>query len=476
MAIVSKSQSESSQNIINNYEAVVGGNGPDTSAGTVNLDIIDPVAQQVSDAYTSIENTRLLTSWQDAGSDAVTIDGMSPIGLNLDVYALGATKATGTVYFQKATQPTVIVDFPIGTVVRTQPDTDVSTIKFVTTTAARLSPDTTLNPENRRYEVSATVEAVVAGSDGNVGPGSIDTLDTPNRNIDTLTNKEATTGGSDAEDTEAYAARLRAATSSIGLGTEAGYATTLQSLFSDIEQIKIAGPGDSALVREEFGNEADIYLVGASYSTFTNVLYVSGADFEYLTTHPATVVSSVVGTTTGINYVLGTDVRFDQDTSAVYGGSTKAFDKITWLSGTRPGTGQNISVTGQYSLLVNNVQDYLDRDDARFVTSDILAKEATRVGIVITATASALSGYDRTTLESNIQSALIDGLTEYNMGTDVNQSDIVSMIGNVEGVDKVGIPLTELRKTTEDSGTLDDPVSITTAQYARYQSSTITVS
>lgn len=474
MGTISKSQQESAQNIINNYAALVNGNDADTSSGTVNRDLIDTVGNQVSSVYSSIESVRLLNSLKDAAS--VTIDGLSPIGLNFGVVAMGATTATGTVWFQKATAPTLIIDFPVGTVVRTQKDITGSSIKFVTTTAAQLSPNTTVNPLNRRYEVSASIVAVLSGSVGNVGPGAINTLDTPNRNIDTVTNKVSTSGGTDSEDPVSYAARIRASTSEFSLGTKAGYISTLLSIFPDIQQIAIAGPGDAALIRAQFGNEADIYLVGASYATFTDTIFYSGQGFEYFKTKPVVSVSTVVGTTTGTAFVLGTDVSFTQDTSLVYGGSVKAFDKLTWISSNRPAVGQNYSVTGQYSLLVNNVQNYLNSENNRFVTADILAKQAQRIGIVVSASVSAFSGYDRTTLKNNIQSALINGLTNYNMGQSVEQSDVVALIGNVKGVAKVGIPLTELRKTTDPQGTLTDPISIATSSYARIDQTNVIVS
>lgn len=474
MTTSNKSTDQSVQEMISDYDAVEQNQPADTTPGTVNRDIIDTTGQQVSTTYSEIEQVRLPSSLRNAG--LVSEGGLSQFGLNFDLVQSGAVEATGTIYFQKTTVPTTIVDFPAGTIVQTRPSTTGSSTKFVTLTATRLSPSTTLNPANRKYEVSAPIIAVVAGADGNVGPGSINTLATPNRNIDSIVNKEATSGGTDVESNTDFATRILARTDTTDFGTKTGYISLVSEQFPDLLEVAVAGPGDTALVRRQFGNEADLYIIGASNSTFTDTITVSGASSDLLITHPVVSISSVVGVTNSGVYVPGVDVQFTKDTSAAYGGSIQAFDRLTWLSANRPGATQQIRATGLYDATVGMVQDYLDSDDVRFVTADVLAKAATRIGVVVTASATAFSGYDRTSLANTAQLAVINGLTNFTLGQSISQSDIVSLIGNVSGIDKVQIPLTEFRKSTESAGTVSDSVEIPTSSYARADTITITVS
>ncbi len=473
MATVGKGTDQSVQEMTERYTATDQGEPADVSPGTVNRDLIDSVASQVSSAFDEIESVRLFQSLKNA--DLVSSDGLSQIGLTYDVVRLDATKATGTVYFQRKTVPTKIIDFPIGTVVQTTTSATGATTKFVTLTAAQLSTTTTQNPANRLWEASASIIAVVAGSAGNVGPGAINQLETINRNIDSIVNKEATTGGEDVEANTDFATRIRAKTAGSSVGTESGYISKLKETFAILTDVAVAGPGDPAMVRDQFGNEIDIYLRGSSNASFQDIMLASGQTTDNIATAPVAAITSVVGTTTGTIYAVGTDVVLTPDTGPVYGYSTNAFDKLTWQTSNRPWAGQRITVTGEYDVVVNQVQDYLDSDDNRFVTADTLAKAGARIGIVVQASAVSFAGYDRTTLATTVQTALSDGLTQYALGQDVLQSDIVNIISSVAGIDEVSIPLTELRRSTDASGTVSDSITINKNNYARLNSATITV-
>lgn len=470
MATISKSQEQASSDMVGRYTAEESGTTPDTSPGSVNLDIIDTVAQSVSDAYSELETAREMASLKNAG--IITSDGMSQIGLNYDMVQLAATKATGTIWFQKTTAPSGRIDFPIGTVVRTQKATDGTSVKFLTTTSASLTTSTSINPANRRYEVSASIIAVDAGSDGNVGPGSINSLDTPNRNIDAVVNKEGTTGGTDLEDNSVYAARILDKTTGTTVGTHDGYVALITEQFPTVTQIGIAGPTDPIMLRKQWGNEVDVYVLVSTATNFTDSIRYTGSTSQYFSVHPVLTVSSIVGTT--VSYALNTDVRFDKDTSVAYGYSAKSLDKITWISSNRPPVGAYVTVTGTYDSAIAEIQSYLDTGDVRFVTSDLLVKSATEIGIVMTIQVTTFSGYNRTAVGTAVSTAVTDALADYGMGQDVAQSDIISIIGSVEGVDDVTVPITNFRKTTDSVGTSSDVIAISTAEYARISTITVT--
>lgn len=473
MPTIQKSQITAASEIIANYTATdPAGNSAATDPGTVNRDIIDSVADLTSQTFTAVETTREMASLQNA--NLITQAAMSQIGLNFDMVQLQPTIATGTVYFQKYTPVTKIIDFPVGTVVQTQMGLDGSVTKFVTTTAAQLNPQTQLNPANYRYEAAASVVALLVGSAGNVGPGAINQLATPNRNIDGVLNKAATTGGSDIEGNVAFATRILAKTAGTTLGTAPGTASAILTTFPDVTEVAIAGPNDPAMKRKQFGNEVDVYLLGSSTFVFTNLITVSGTSTDLLSTHPAIGLTSVVGATTGTTFVVGTDVTLLRDTSPVFGGSVNAFDKLQWLNTHRPGATQQVNATGTYDADVVAVQNYLNLPTTRFVTENILAKSATRVGVVVQAQVAAFSGFDRTALAATVQTAVINGISNYALGQSVIQSDVVDIIAAVPGVNEVQIPLTALYPTGTPIPIVNDEIVVLKNAYARTDSVVIT--
>lgn len=471
---ISKSIDQAVQEMITNYTAIEKNAPADTSIGTVNRDLIDAVADLVSQGFSAIEAVRLVTSLKN---DAlVSADALSQIGLNYDMVQTAPTVATGVVYFQRLLVPTKIIDFPAGTIVQTQLAVDNTTIQYVTLAAARLSPSTAINPANRRYEVSAPIIALVSGSVGNVGPGAINTLATINRNIDAVMNKDATTGGADIESNDSFSTRILSKTAGSALGTEAGYISAIETNFPDVTDVVVAGPGDPAMKRNQYGDEVDVYLLGSSSQVFTDKIFVSGLSYDNLITRPVQRLTSVVGVTNGQTYPLGIDSQLTKDTGPVFGNSVRAFDKVTWISGHRPGAGQQIYAQGFYDGDVVGVQNYLNREDVRYVTLDILAKSATRQGVVIEANIAAFSGFDRTTLSNQVSIAVANGISNYTMGQDVAQSDVVALMGGVAGVDEVQIPLVQFRLSTDGISTVDDIISIERSQYARTDIVTVHVS
>lgn len=474
MGTVSKSQAQSSSEIQASYTDTSQQPLADVTGGTVHRDIIDSVADLVSTSFSTIETVRLLSSLQNAL--LVTPNALSAFGLNWDVVQGQSVAATGTVFFQKVIRPTITIDFPSGTIVQTAPSKDGSVTQFVTTAAARLSSSTVFNPVNQTWEVSAPIIALVSGSVGNVGPGSVNQLATLNRNIDAIINKVATSGGSNVEPNDQYATDILTKTAGSTLGTITGYETAILGAFPQVIDVAVAGPGNPAMQRAQYGDEVDIYLLGTSYTTFTNTLTASSLTTDLLQTHPTVSLSSVVGTTSNITFVVGTDVILQKDTSVVFGNSVNAFDYVAWQTTNRPGAGQTFTVVGQYDANVPAVQNYLNLPTVRFVTEDILAKSATRVGLVINTNITANSGVDRTSLAGSVQTAVINGISSYGLGQSVTQSAVVDIMAAVSGVNEVTIPFNQLSETGDAPGTVTDQIVIDSNSFPRTDTVTITVS
>lgn len=115
-------------------------------------------------------------------------------GQNRGMKRKQAAKATGSVTFHGTAGYTI----PAGTVLSTTSEDGSATVLFVTV------EDCLLNEEG---VAEAAVEAVEAGTSGNVAVGRINRLDKSDSKVLSLENAEATSGGLDMEDDEPYGER-----------------------------------------------------------------------------------------------------------------------------------------------------------------------------------------------------------------------------------------------------------------------------
>lgn len=122
---------------------------------------------------------------QDVYQSAYVVDAteeeLSKKARNLGVLRQTAQRATGVVEFSRGSAATTDYTIPSGTVVETLADNPV---QFETTTTATLTEGST--------SVQATVEAIEGGSDGNVGPNSIQAMPSPPTGVEAVTNPDPT--------------------------------------------------------------------------------------------------------------------------------------------------------------------------------------------------------------------------------------------------------------------------------------------
>jgi hypothetical protein len=142
--------------------------------------------------------------------------------------------ATGQVTFQLTSDSAVI---PAGTRVTTPPDGDGDVIAFETMEEVAASAGDT--------ELTAPVEAVERGTQGNVGSGSLTRLPSPPPLVGgdpPVTNNSATTGGEDEETNAELRSRAdKALVGTAGGGTTEGVESGLVEAFDglDLEDVKI---------------------------------------------------------------------------------------------------------------------------------------------------------------------------------------------------------------------------------------------
>nr|WP_319372445.1 baseplate J/gp47 family protein [uncultured Methanobacterium sp.] len=198
------------------------------------------------------------------------------LGVMFNCYRKRAVKAPGHVTFTTPAIKSYNITVPKGTLVKTG---GIDGVYFVTTEDVVLTAST--------LTVTAAIEAVVAGVNGNVNAGTIDELPNPIDDL-SVTNSSATTGGSDEEDDETFRTRILEAGKSGQVGTEAWFKSMAES---------ITGVHDAKVISNPDGEDYNVKVL------------VNGID----TPTPTTVINAVLALLTSEdNKVAGLKITVDK--------------------------------------------------------------------------------------------------------------------------------------------------------------------
>ena len=189
-----------------------------------------------------------------------------------------AQKAAGSALFYTRRTPTRDASIYSGGIVATVSDATTASVQFSVLTDFVLTVADLPNYYNsatNRYEVTLDIQAINAGSLGNVDAGSI-TL--PIAGVDSIfgvTNPNPTEFGQNIESNSSLAERAMLAFDSVDSGTKYGYlATTLGT--TNVQRAKIVSAGETLMQRDmdplrlihTFG-KVDIYVQGSLQTQYT---------------------------------------------------------------------------------------------------------------------------------------------------------------------------------------------------------------
>ena len=166
----------------------------DKSEGSYVWDSLSPVAIEMVFIRMALQKALKLGFAQTV--DAENIDYLVMRAEEHGVYRTAATYATGSIHITG--KPKTVV--PSGLKLATEADADlnIKSVFFVTTETVTISDDGTAD---------VAIKAVDAGVSGDVSAGSIVLLATARKNVYSVTNQAATTGGTDDESLESLLAR-----------------------------------------------------------------------------------------------------------------------------------------------------------------------------------------------------------------------------------------------------------------------------
>jgi hypothetical protein len=107
---------------------------------------------------------------------------------------------------------------------------------------------------------------------------------------------------------------------------------------------------------------------------------------------------------------------------------------------------ENFVVAYQTNLVTSVLQQELD--DMAHATADVVAKQAVRTPVDLTATVILKKGYDRTNVDIAIRNNLQYLMGTLKLGDPLRRSDVIAEIDGTEGVSYVVVPLTKMVRAT----------------------------
>lgn len=388
----------------------------DYNTGSVTRTLLEAVALEFDKQYFQLERVQKASYIQTAAGDDLAVTAQD-FGLT----RVASVKATGFVNLSRLTPaPPGGILIPAGSVWSTLPSaTPFDAVRFVNVADITMpAGDTTL---------AVPIEAVVAGSDGNVLIGEIIVNSSNVAGIDGATNLAPTTGGDNEESDTELRGRIQTLLKGNTAGTEDSYKNILLSnTTAVVSSISVVGPGDALMTRDSgVGGKLDIYFKGnVNPQSFAETfVFVNGTDYFFSPNQfdppdfpnqrnvPVTGIT-MIEDLTAADVVAVIDYNLVNDTS-VFVGSDRAQDKITFANmPTRDG--HTFRVTFMANKTVGDLRTLIE--PFRPITADVIIKAGFQQLMDANIKPFYAPGVDHIAANVVMQDALEDYINELGLG------------------------------------------------------------
>lgn len=416
--------------------------------------------QQIADALdTSVETVKSNIS-----------KALEQLANNYNKTRKQATASTGIVNFWRQTPVSDDEEsnsIPVGTVVASSS----TGIQYKTTQEIffiNTYPDTTFGTDG--YMLDVPVECVVTGSIGNTVIGDINVCISAVTGFPNVTNKTEFANGTDTELDMDFITRMQNEISGNNVGTVNGIkSVVLQNTNATSLAVITAGDMLMAPSRRD-GGCLDIYVKGSKIVSTVETLVLDGP--TNIITLGDTYPKPIVANTASLVNSGGITVTVLNDTSSIYAGTQKAYDKLVFSNTLQAGTYQ---IQYSYNKIIKDINDLLQTDDYN-TGANILVKEAVKVPVDIFLQVVSYS------TDANEKSALVDTListiksyiSTMKIGDSLEQSDIINLC-YIEGINRVVLPLTYFKKTADTEPAVNDVIEVNNSQYITLGNLSITI-
>jgi hypothetical protein len=293
------------------------------------------------------------------------------------------------------------------------------------------------------YYIDVASEASLSGASSRVPINRLIVLTPPLSGFVSVTNITPSSGGADEETDETLLNRILTSWKGAQLDTVYGITNLILEQTGILDAMVL--DNSSALVTRGVGNQVDAWIVGdSSENTTDTVTYASDMDGTiYLANQPIESILSV--TVGGVVKTEGVDYTVVEDTGSV-SGSTIGYDAVVFIAGKYPNDGDSVIISYNYNKMVADIQAILTLPENEITNADILVREAQDILIDITIHIVLFAGYTSTAVQADLTTRLQAFFDALMLGDSVYQSDIINVIENTTGVDRVDVPFTKLAK------------------------------
>lgn len=454
--------------------------------GSVARDVVvDAPAQEFSGVWVELDRIQRQQTFSDY--TAFTDTELTALASSFGISRLVGVAATGTVTFRLKNFSTSSTDvvIPIGTEMSTKPaiSTTSAAITFNTTvdrTFVAANASTYYNPATQYYELDVPIVALTTGVTGNVAAGTIVTLTSTVAGSPSVYNGAATTGGADQETNEALLARVLTQFAGTSKGTVNATLSLVNSNPNVLSSLMVV-PGDPELVRDSYGNAADVFIVGSILSPMSDTqIFTSGVTSYEFNNQPLdasgadAVVPVITGTVGGLNFNFIKDTHFVVvvDENALTRDTIYAQSKIVFLGSPFPDPGSSFTVSYSMNSLISNLQATLDSNSNKIIGSDIRVRAAVQVLVRIGAFITVSPGYTKVDVSAQVTDNLTTYINSIALGSDVSESNLIAIIQDTPGVTSVTIPvILEVKRPTDSNFITTTVLDLARTEYARVDSS-----
>jgi hypothetical protein len=378
-----------------------------------------------------VEDLRVLTSLQM--DRVVTETEINAIGQSFGIPPVDGKPAQHRQTFYTSTRPAADISVERGTLVGTADGSRIYTVmERITLVAA--NADAYYVSSRRRYEITARVEAVSIGEDGNLPAFRINRFFTPAGSFDGTENRETSTGGTDKQSFSAYLERIRRRFLGQSPETGGGIATKiLEAAPEVITDISLVYPKDREIFRRDTGRPAiDAYLIGEELeSAQQRYIAVGGETSIELELTPVVSVDLVQ-----LDSVTTDGFALQVDANPGVTGTARATDVLVLVDPLTPG--QVVDISYQYDKLVRDIQvDSFDSQDRQFGT-DILIRRPVQVPVSCTLDITVLPSFDVNRTTDSVSTVLYDYVEKEVFADSLLPEMLIqNIIDNVSGVSSI---------------------------------------
>lgn len=398
-------------------------------------DLIDTFANELALANEDVQAIQDIQNLSNPEQLAET--DLDDLAKNFGLTRNEGSKSSGKISFYRKTLPVSPIIIPAGTTVSTKRTIVSIPEEFVTIFDVTFDTLATFDSDQLAYFVEADIIATTATVQANVASNTITELVTSIGGIDFILNSNPTSGGTDIETNTELANRIQQAKSRFGTAPGIAEAVTNNFTVTDLQVIR---PQDPEMERNQWGSAVDVIILGENiFQTQEIFSHTTGSVEDFLPIQKpfrAVVSILVFQSSIQVQLVEGTDfdvvkeenplIRSAQETTTIVFNPSLVIDNNS-----------QVTVNYTFNALILEMQDFFNQEENYILASDLVVKEAEKIETAVEATIVLIPGFDETTTLDNAELAVSNFIAALKLGEDLNPSDIVGVLENIDGIDSV---------------------------------------